>query len=545
MRTREHRTGGRIPEGRDEVLMNHTSEGVAVSDRIAARRARRLLPRFAAVLLAAGALAACEGDNLFSGDGPTFQPRILSIAMPDAVFAEDTVRVRVDAVAAREVRQVIVSVRGAATLDTVITVDEPQQQISQIVAVPIPAVLQDTLLIVEAKVSDALGAVSASRIAVAPAFGPPVIQSVSTPLAVRPGENATLRITAFGARRISRIDVSARGAISKDTSIFVSPPQSSVTMDVTIQIPASVTDTIIDLTVTAQDESGFTSAPRVSELPFFIDPPVIQLLTPPSVQAGSPLNVQVAAHAIRQITQIRLELRGAVVKDTTVNIDPRQVDVTSFISIPIPGNITGTEIQIRAFAIDRAGSLTATPQQTVAVPSGSPIVLTVDVPAGAVGGHLVDVRVNATGSRPIKEIRFRWRGFIPDSLSTPETVVAINPSRLNVTTDVAVRVPCYADTRALLVLVTATDESEAVSPVASGTVTIAGNPECVAADEVDDEEALSKPRIGLPGISSAAGMPAFGEDVAGSFPLHSFAMAVDARTRRVRGRSRRARTVRT
>lgn len=488
MSVREYRPGGRIPEGRDENVMTKSSEGIASHGGLRAtpRRTRPRMTGLATLLLAAGTLAACEGDNLFTGDGPSFQPRILSIGLPDAAFAEDTVRVRIDAAAARQVAQIVVSARGAATRDTVIKIDDAQQQVSEVVLVPIPAVLQDTLLIVEARVTDGIGAVSAPRVSIAPAFGPPVVQSVNAPGAIRPGDVASLSINAFGARRIARLDIAARGAISRDTSIVISPPQSSVTQQVTFQVPTAVNDTTIDLAVTAVDEAGFASSPRQVALPFFMDPPTIELITPPSVQPGSPLNVQVAAYAIRQVAQVRLELRGAVVKDTVINIDPRRVDVLSFVSIGIPGNVTGNEITIRGFAVDRAGAVSATPIQSISVPTSSPVILTVDVPSGAVGGHLVDVRVNATGSRPIREVVFRWRGYLADSLAVPETRVAIDPPRQNVTADVNVRVPCYADSRQLLVLVTAIDEADVSSAVASGTVSVAGNAECVDLDN-DDE----------------------------------------------------------
>lgn len=477
-----------------------TSEGFAP--------ARPRLPAMgralALVALALTGLAACEGDNLFSGDGPSFQPRVLSIGLPDAAFADDTVTIRIDAVAARQVSQIIVSTRGAVSRDTVIDVDDELQQVSAVVKVGIPAVLQDTLLIVEAQISDAAGARSVTKQAVTPAFGPPTVQTVGTPGAVRAGEVATLRITAFGARRISRIDVQARGAFTKDTSITVAPARSSVTQDVLLSIPVSVTDTILNLSVTAHDEVGFMSEPEVAMVPFIIDPPSIAIIAPPSVQPGSPLNVEVQAQALRKITQLRLELSGGL-NPVVVPINPAQTNVNRFVSIDIPGDFQESEIQLVAYAIDRAGDESITPAQNIAVPSGAPIVLTVDAPSTATGGHLVDVRVNATGTRPIKEVRVRWRGFLADSLTVPETVASITPPRANVSADFSVRVPCYSTSKTLLILVTATDEADQISPVASGVVTVTGNAECVAPDDTATTPSMRLRR--LPGLDSGGNAP--------------------------------------
>ncbi len=512
--------------------MMNTNQGMAAVRADWIRRATTMVAVVAAVTT-----AACEGDNLFSGDGPSFQPRVLGIALPEAVFAGDSVTVRVDAVAARSVRQVIVSVRGAVRADTVIDIARASQQLSAVVKVGVPAILTDTIMIVEAQIADGAGVRSVPKQGVVPAFGPPIVQAVGTPGAVRPGENATVRVTAFGARKISRITVQARGAISRDTSVTISPARSSVTQDVVLAIPTSVADTLINLTVNASDESGFTSTARTGMIPFVIDPPTVAMITPPSVQPDASLNVQVQATAIRQVSEIRLEMRGAVVKDTTITINPKQTSVISYVALGIPGNVSGSEIQLRAFAIDRAGAVSVTSQQPVAVPSGAPVVLTVDAPLTAVGGHLVDVRVNATGTSPIKEVLVRWRGFLADSLKTPETRATISPPRTDVSADFSVRVPCYQDTRTLLIFVTATDVGNAVSPVASGSVTITGNPECLAPD---DTTAGPRPRARrLPGVSEGSKPLSF--DGAGSTAAKPEAGILPARETERRRRGRRVR----
>jgi hypothetical protein len=428
-------------------------------------------------MLAAGALlGACEGDNLFSGDGPEFEPRVLAVVLPQSVVADDTIRVRVDATARRSVAQIILSTRGAVAFDTAIDVLPPRQQVSQVVSVGIPALLQDTLLIVSAQIADQAGVLSTVQEVAVPVFGPPVVTSVSGPSAVRPGDQITLRVSAFGARRLTRLDVSARGAFSRDTSVGISPARNSVTQDVVFSIPSSVADTVLLFNVTALDQSGYSSAAASAVVPFAIEPPTVSLLAPASAQAGAPLNLEVNAQAIRQVTELRLELRGGMVRDSVIKISPLRTSVNAIVSVQVPGNIMDPEIHVRAFALDRAGAVSSTPVSIVDVPIDPPMIVDVDAPASVIGGHYLDVRLSAEGVRPIKEMLVRWRGYAVDSLAVSETKITVSPTRLSVVEDVSVQAPCAAEDRVLLMLVTARDEANELSPIATDVVTVLGNP---------------------------------------------------------------------
>lgn len=476
---------GGIPDARDEGPMTDMSEGIARNSgarapRIAKKRARA----FAGMALAMTALfAACEGDNLFSGDGPSFQPRVLGVVLPSAVFAGDTVQIRVDATARRQVAQILVSARGAATRDTAITLDEPRTQLSAIVKVVIPELLQDTLLIVSAQVADAAGVLSSPAESSTPAFGPPVVTSVSGPTGVRPGDAVTLRVNAFGARRLTRIDVSARGAITRDTSVLVSPPRNSVSQDLIFQIPAAVQDTLITFNVTAQDEAGFGSQAVPAMVAFAIDSPMVAVVTPASVQAGTTLHLAVNAQSVRPLTTLGVELRGGVIQNLSFPVSPNRTNVLEFLTIQLPAGISQPEIRVRVSALDKAGTQSWTDVQSIAVPVAGPVIFSVDPFTTSVNaGHFVDVRVTVTGDQPITSLRARWRGFAADKLAEltggPETVFTLNPPRLNPVEDIEVESPCVRADAVFLMLTTARDANSILSAVNTQTITVLGNSLC-------------------------------------------------------------------
>jgi hypothetical protein len=217
-------------------------------------------------------------------------------------------------------------------------------------------------------------------------------------------------------------------------------------------------------------------------------------------------------------------------------VDPQRTQVSEFVAIAIPGNTLSSSAEVTAFAIDRAGAASSPVVQTVSIPSGGPTILSVDGPATALGGHLVDIRVNATGTRPIKEVVVRWRGFIADSLTTPQTVAVINPARSDVSQDFTVRVPCYTVDQTLLVLVTARDQADQQSAVASTVVGITGNPECESPDDT-----LAGPRMPqrrLQGIVGSEAPLSFGAPVTDAVRPEPFVLFASRRTSR-RGRKAR------
>lgn len=494
--------------------MMNTSEGTAAAFAPAVRGGRsRLAVLGAAAVLAVG-LAACEGDNLYTGEGPSFDPRILEIAAPDTVFAGDTVAVRVDAAAARAIEQIVVSVSGAATVDTVVKLDEPKQQVAQVVRIGIPQLVQDTVLRIKAFAIDAVGATSGERQLTLTAVGPPVISGVSGPSGVRPGDVITVRVNAKGTDEINRLDIAARGAITRDTTVFIVPPGRTVEQDVSFTVPGSVQDTVVTFIVTAQDVAGRTSVPASGMVPFAIDTPKVAMIVPSSVEAGRILNIGLQAESLRQITEVRVELRGGVIQDLVFPINPARARTIEYISIPLPPDLIVPQLRVRGFALDRSQAYSATDVELVDVPSEPPVVVSLDLVSTVVtAGHWADVRVTAVGARPIRQLRLRWRGFpagaeFPvneDEFSVgPEQHMNVDPPNTVVVQDVGVAVPCVVGDATLMLLVTAYDEDDRVSAIATEFVNVLGDPSCVPEEEEPEPEdpAPRAPGFIRPGVGA-------------------------------------------
>jgi hypothetical protein len=438
-------------------------------------RARAIVAALALVV----ATGACEGDNLFSGESSSGRPRVIDIVAPQSIVAGDTILIRVDATAPRFIDQVLLSLRGAVNYDSAATIDDDRQQASVVFKVAIPAVIQDSILRVQAQVSDVAGDFSAPVDIAVLAFGPPVVTSVTGPSGVRAGETINIRVIAFGARRVSRIDLSVRGAISVDTSIVVSPAVVNANEVISLRLPDVLQDTLITLTATAHDQFGFTSAPYTGIVSFAIDEPSVELLVPPSVEAGKVLNLVVRATSLRQVTQIRIKYSGGFNQEDIITVSPTRTQVTEYVSKLLPANLLVPEVRVQAFVLDRANAIGASPIYTVPTPSGGPTIVSSSVQSATVqAGHFVDVRVQAVGQRPINRIRFRWRGFSAEELTEPETnFVPAFPST-SVVEDVAVESPCVSTGGVFMILITAYDEDNRLSPVRTEFVTVTGSAAC-------------------------------------------------------------------
>ncbi len=461
----------------------------------------RIARRLSAVLFAGLVLVgACEGDNLFSGDVTELKPRIVNLSLPPAAFAGSSVNVRVDAQAGRGVAQIVVALRGALSKDTTVTINPSQQRVSKVVSFAVPLALSDTVLLVGASVIDEAGDQSSLVEGAIAAFGPPVVTAVTGPSGIRAGERINVRVTAFGARKVARLDLSARGAVTTDTSVIMSPALPSVVSDIELRIPTNVQDTVITLNVTAQDALGAQSAARSVLLPLAIDTPSVELLVPPSVEAGRILTLGVQASSVRQISEIRVELRGGVVKDTSVKVLPTRVTTLEFINVGLPASLTSPDIRVRAFALDRANTVSATDVFTVSAPQGAPSIVLVDPFASTLeAGDYADFRVQAIADRPIKELRFRWRGFIADSLKKstggPETRLTIDPARTSVVEDASVQTPCLRSDGIFMVLVTARDQDDHLSPIVTATLSLMGNQTCQTPVDSVPVDTTSGPRV--------------------------------------------------
>ncbi|HUP89447.1 MAG TPA: hypothetical protein VM100_08855 [Longimicrobiales bacterium] len=416
------------------------------------------------VALSASALfVACDGSNLFDADqNPFIEPRV-SVALPNEAFAGDSIGVSVSATAAQDLASLSVFIRGAVNKDT--TILASGRSVSAVVKFGLPQILTDTLVFVTAVATDKAGNVSKVRGDTMTVVGPPAIISVSQPDSMRAGTTSTFTIRAFGTRRITQLDLTIRGAISKDTTIFISPPRNDVTQSVSLTLPALVNDTSVRVGIVAKDVNGLSSFPVGVTLPLAITGPtaVLQSPVPASVAPGSNLDVTVRATSARSVSKIGIILSGAVSKDTTIDILPPQSDVTRTISIRIPGDATGSTVNVSAYAIDRAGARSvASAQVPVAINNGVPTVTSITTqPADSVrAGAVLDVRVTATGVRPITELNIRFRGA-----TNADQKVTISPAATTVTKDVQIQIPVEVSDTTLTITAVATDQAGQLSPI--------------------------------------------------------------------------------
>jgi hypothetical protein len=367
--------------------------------------------------------------------------------------------------------------------------------------------------------------------------GPPQVQILSAPGSVQPGQAVDIEVGAVGTEGIDQISIKLSGGVDMDTTLTITPAVTSVRQIVRMTLPTLVYDTLLQITASARDQAG-ERVESSQVVPFVVGPPVVSLVAPLSTWAGALMQVEVNAHAMRMVSEIRVELRGAVVLDTTVALSP-QVNVTEYVAIRLPGEVTsgpaGTvpQIQVRAFAMDKNGVLSASGVSSVSVQSSvsqddAPVINYVDPYFHTVvAGHFFDARLSASGSRPIKQIVTRWRGFTADSLNgkafAPHDTFDIAPARLTVVEDLSVEVPCVAVDATLRLFVTVRDEAEALSAVDSTvTVAVTGNPDCVS-------------------VPASAGTVIAGSTLAGFFGSRPAFLASKPFRQFVAGRRRRAR----
>jgi hypothetical protein len=468
----------------------------------------RVVRRLSALLLAGVVSAgACEGGNVWSGDASEYTPFVSSLELPQVAFAGDQVAIRVDARAPRGITQLVLAMRGAVERDTVLKFADPAASISEVVNITIPQAVTDTLIFVQAAVIDRSGDYSAAREGTVVVFGPPTVSNLLAPAIVQAGTLVSVRVSAFGARNISQIDLVTAGAVAKDTSVAVFPPRTNVTQDIVLNVPSSVQDTVILLAVSARDELGATSPAKTMLLPMVIAPPTVQAIVPPTVQAGKVLSMAVSASSARQISEIRIEVRGGFNLDKVVKLTPTRASVLEYIDVPLPANLVVPELRVRAIALDRANVLSATDVFEVGAPQFAPLISNVTPYWETLdAGHYADFRVQALGDRPISKVRFRWRGFhagVANGLSEnnkvlpgPETVFEVDPPRLSVTEDIAVETPCVRSDAVFYALVTAYDEDLNLSPIVMSSVYLTGNTFCAApVDSIAIDTTTATPRV--------------------------------------------------
>ena len=348
--------------------------------------------------------------------------------------------------------------------------------------------------------------------------------SVSAPSGAFAGDTIGISVSASAAVNIQRIDISIRGAVSKDTSVTPSPAAPSASALVKIGLPEFLTDTLIYVQAQAVDAQGRVSKVRADTLVVVGPPSFVGLAGEDSATAGSNYTLTVRAFGSRPITQIQYAVRGATSIDNTISINPPVNDVTRDIIIPVPASPADTVLRIQMIARDVTGFTSGVVEITVPLKFSSanvPTVTTVNVtPNPARPGGTVDVDVTATGVRAISKVTVQFR-----DAHNADVEVPVSPARNSATVTASTTLPATMADSILRVRVFATDVAGNVSAIvertvrvsdtAAPTVTSAATPATTSAGRPLQIRISAQDNIGLARIGFAVVNPA-GDTVGGT-----------------------------
>jgi hypothetical protein len=384
---------------------------------------RLLLASAAAAVIALGSMAACDGDNMFSGPAPAFQtgpPAIVGVDVPQTVTEGSFVDIRVRAVAPAGLAQLTVRLRGAVTEDIVESFSPARTDTATVdVGRRIPAPSPDTILTVHVIATDALGrstdiATRTVRVQRPPPPGPPQVISVTAPDAVVEGARVDLRIRAAAPAGLSGIEVRYRQAVNQEQTYAFTPVRfDTVTVDAFVQLPANAADSVLLVQVTARDQLGrvsevATQTIRVIRAPSPTAPVLLSLEVPDSIAEGMRLDPVVRAHAPAGLSRVELRYRRALDLEQTYPVTPARTDtVTVFATVQLPDTVRDSLLVITAIATDQLGRHSEPVSRTVRVTSRTaPAVSATLLPTTVSAGDTARVHVRAQDYFGLTEIGF-------------------------------------------------------------------------------------------------------------------------------------------
>jgi hypothetical protein len=457
----ESLTGEGTPADADDSSLDQTHHAQM-------RRGRFLAWGLGGVGALALIIAACSGDNLFTGNNVESRPQIVSRLHSQVAVAGDTLNYSVGAIAPRNVASITFQFSGALSGDTIITVTPPTATSNTNLRLRLPFLLTDTVLFVRITARDVTGVVSTAVTDTIRAIAPPAVVAIDRPDSITPNTTLTLRVRVIGLRKVTRILLSLRGATSKDTTVTVPIPANDITESVDFNIPVAPQDTVLTILAAAVDQSNLQGPTSKVTIPVKVgSPQIISVTSVDTISPGSTVDFRVTASSLRQIQRINFSFRNAVVRDTFVTVSPPATNTTQDLSLTVPGNVTDTILTVRITAIDRVGGTSAVFTKTLRVRSGGPVVTSLIAPDSAQAGRTFDMRISASGNRPITTINVQLRGAVDRDIP-----INVNPPAVNTTQDLSVLLPDTARDTLLVVRVTATDQGGIVSSIVTKTIRI-------------------------------------------------------------------------
>jgi hypothetical protein len=422
----------------------------------------------AALLTAAAALAACDGDNLFTGDtgirvdGP---PQITAIILPAEAVEGQQLDIRLKALAPRGLAKVNVRFRRGVVAEREFDGGMRTDTATFDFSLPVPAQALDTVLSVEAWATDRTGRVGeivarTLRIRITAA---PAVTASAAPATATPGGTFDLAVTArdkAGLTSVGYIVVTSRGDTVRTGSVAAAGTRMDTTF--TIGIPTALRDSVIGVVAFATNTVNLRGVAAPLALPV-VDrtPPALTFLEPRtghSYTPGSPIRIRLhVSDSVSGLAEARI--RGVAFRnfpDTLRNAVPmvRYPEIT----VPFPQgpdrplpvdtilvrdllpntDVTVEPVFIIALVRDRAGNSTvdtvrvvpgprviiASPAPGTTVRVNSDIQVQLQVHDPAVG--LDSVRLHVTGATS-RTVEWRNLGGTRELLELAP-VIAIGPA---------------------------------------------------------------------------------------------------------------------
>ena len=142
-------------------------------------------------------------------------------------------------------------------------------------------------------------------------------------------------------------------------------------------------------------------------------------MSPDPVVEGDTIEVAIEASGSRAITQVRLELRGAVVRDTTIAVPEPERNIAAVFTIPVRfGTGPDSLLSVDAFVIDAAEVESDGAQDTVFIIDATPPAAALTASPARVGsGDPVTLTVTASDARGLASV-----GYVAIDGATGDTV---------------------------------------------------------------------------------------------------------------------------
>ncbi|HET9985552.1 MAG TPA: Ig-like domain-containing protein [Longimicrobiales bacterium] len=300
-----------------------------------------------------------------------------------------------------------------------------------------------------------------------PSDAQPRVVGISASPMARAGDTLHVQVSAFGARQITRLNVMLRGALSRDTAIDVEP-NASVVQDVKFALPLVLTDSLVVVTAGAVDKAGAASKFRSDTVPALAPPQIVSMAGPDTVTAGTPATFSIHAVGFHRVSRLVLALRGAVSRDTTVQLATPATDVTQPVLVAIPIFVGDTVLRMDVSAVDETGVQGAIVQSQLPVAIGGPEIVSFTTTSDTVvAGKTLDFRVQARSPRKVASFKVSTRGAV-----VTDQTVAVAPPRTDVTQDISLPIPASVQDSVLTLQVSAIDGGGTPSVVRTRTIFI-------------------------------------------------------------------------